>query len=136
MCKDSSLILRRQDKASCLAAGTSFLSVCLHTVFRRSLIATARCVRAARPILSFVINGKVGGIRTVQEIENRLAPQLASRTALRPYAAIYSLVFLVLSFNRPSMTTDEDRFRIRPGRVRDRAGRDSRQAAAPCAGAR
>src|SRR3954453_13096404 len=28
--------LGRQDKASCLAAGTSFLSVCLHIVFGRS----------------------------------------------------------------------------------------------------
>jgi hypothetical protein len=39
--------LRRQDKASCLAAGTSFLSFCQHIVFAGLALCAVRCGRGA-----------------------------------------------------------------------------------------
>jgi len=53
-------------------------------------------------------------------MQNRRLPPLASIYALRPYAPIYCLALLIPALNRRVMTRDDDSFRIRPGKVRDR----------------
>ena len=56
---------------------------------------------------------------------------VASISTPRPYASIFDLVSAIRSSNRQVMATDEDRFRIRPGRVRDRSGVRSVRAVRP-----
>jgi len=53
-------------------------------------------------------------------MQNRRLSPLASSYALRPYASIYCLALLIPALNRRVMTRDDDSFRIRPGKVRDR----------------
>lgn len=53
-------------------------------------------------------------------MQNRRLPPSASVCAPQPYAAFYCLAPLIPTLNRRAMTGDDDRFRIRPGKVRDR----------------
>ena len=57
----------------------------------------------------------------------RFAP-LASRCALRCYTSIFGLAQLFRAPNRHAMSGDDDSFRIRPGRVRDRGAGVGRMA--------
>jgi hypothetical protein len=52
-------------------------------------------------------------------------PPLASRCTLRCYAPIYGLARLIPPLNRRGMTSDDDRFRIQPGRVSGAADADT-----------
>lgn len=81
--------LRGQDKARFLAAGTLFLSICLHIVFWRCAFPFARCAGGADPILSFLFNSSSSTYRTLRRARNRRLPPPASIYALRLYASIY-----------------------------------------------
>jgi type IV secretory pathway VirD2 relaxase len=69
---------------------------------------------------SFVINEELGATFNVAVLELRRLPPPASLSTLHCYAPIYGLVRLIPLPNRHPMTGDDDSFRIRPGRVRDR----------------
>jgi type IV secretory pathway VirD2 relaxase len=77
-------------------------------------------VGGAHAIFSFVINASSDAHRKVRRMQNRRLSPLASSYALRPYASIYCLALLIPALNRRVMTRDDDSFRIRPGKVRDR----------------
>ncbi len=85
----------RQDKASCLAAGTSFLSVCLHIVFWRLSAEGARCAGAGEVDFYNVFNGIVGGACNLRGAQFRQSYPIASISTPRPYAAIFDLVSAV-----------------------------------------
>jgi hypothetical protein len=65
--------LGRQDKASCLAAGTSFLSFCLHIVFGRSPT-FHRDERAA--LFPIIILFQCSESRRTRRVENQTRPYL------------------------------------------------------------
>ena len=71
-------------------------------------------------IFSFVINANTAGAGHVRFLAFRRLPPLASRCALCCYASSYGLARRIPIPNRLTMTGDDDSFRIRPGRVRDR----------------
>jgi hypothetical protein len=58
--------LRRQDKASCLAPGTSFLTFCLHIVFAELAPCAVRCAGSAADAFSFICNGSSAIARNVR----------------------------------------------------------------------
>ena len=62
----------------------------------------------------------MGGTRIFCLLTVRRLPPLASRCTLGCYAPIYGLARLIPTPDRLPMTGDDDSFRIRPGRVRDR----------------
>jgi hypothetical protein len=72
----------RQDKASCLAAGTSFLSVCLHIVFARLGFDVVRCSGGASDAIFFVFNGPSAIARDVRGARDRSAYADASISTL------------------------------------------------------
>ena len=53
-------------------------------------------------------------------MQNRRSPPFASIYTLEPYVSIYCLALFIPALNRRAMTRDDDSFRIRPGKVRDR----------------
>jgi hypothetical protein len=81
-----------QDKANCLAAGTSFLSVCLHIVFGRLSAVAARCAGVGEVDFYNVFNGILGGARNVRRARFRRFYSTASISTPRHYAAIFGLV--------------------------------------------
>jgi len=83
--------LRGQDKASCLAAGTSFLSVCLHIVFRRLSAEGARCAGAGESDFPNIFNAILGGACNVRRYKFRRLYACASISTLQRYAAILGL---------------------------------------------
>jgi hypothetical protein len=72
----------RQDKASCLAAGTSFLSFCLHIVFARRGLGVGRCGGGAADAVFFVFNGPGAIARNVRGRRDRTAHAGASASTL------------------------------------------------------
>lgn len=81
----------------------------------------------AHAVFSFVINAPRDTHRKVRKVQSRRLSPLASIYTPRPYASIYCLALLISAFDRRAMTRDDDSFRIRPGKVRDRgAARPSR----------
>ena len=82
---------------------------------------------AGSAVLSFVINASSETHRKVRGIHSRRFSPYASISTPQPYASIYCLAQLISSLDRRAMTRDDDSFRIRPGKVRDRgAARSSR----------
>ena len=73
----------------------------------------------------------MGGAANVRRAPFRRFYAIASISTPQPYAAIFGLVSSVLSSNRRIMATEEDHFRVRPGRVRDRAGGHATRAVRP-----
>jgi hypothetical protein len=73
---------RRQDKASCLAAGTSFLSFCLHVVFAGLALCPVRCGGGAADTLFFVFNDPSGITCDVLGVKDRIAYAEASNSTL------------------------------------------------------
>src|SRR5437879_4607979 len=65
--------LGRQDKARFLAAGTSFLSFCLHIGFERIGFDAARCGDGASDAIAFVFNGPSAIARNVRGRRDRTA---------------------------------------------------------------
>ncbi len=84
-----------QDKASCLAAGPSFLSVCLHIVFWRLAAEGARCGGVGEVDFYNVFNGIVGGAANVRRPQFRRFYAMASISTPQPYAVIFDLVSAV-----------------------------------------
>lgn len=70
----------------------------------------------------------MGGARFVGLLALRRLPPLASRCTPGCYAPICGLARLVPTPNRAPMSGDDDSFRIRPGRVRDRGAGVGRMA--------
>lgn len=87
--------LRGQDKASCLAAGTSFLSICLHIVFWRQPADPARCAGTAEADFPSVFNDFLGGRRNVRRWRSRRFYAVASISTPEPYTPIFDLVSTV-----------------------------------------
>ena len=71
-----------QDKARFLAAGTSFLSFCLHIVFAQFGFDAARCSDAASDSIFFVFNAPSAIARNVREPRDRSAYADASISTL------------------------------------------------------
>jgi hypothetical protein len=74
--------LGRQDKARFLAAGTSFLSFCLHIGFERISFDAARCGDGASDAISFVFNGPSAVVGNVRGRRDRTAYADASVSTL------------------------------------------------------
>jgi hypothetical protein len=81
-----------QDKASCLAAGTSFLSVCLHIVFWRPSAEGVGWPGVGEVDFHNVFNGILGGARNVRLAPFRRFYAMASIYTPQPYAVIFGLV--------------------------------------------
>ena len=119
--------LGRQDKASCLAAGTSFLSFCLHIVFVRSPIEPVE-VRRAALFRFFLLCFQCSERRRPRHAAESETAALRWRKyfyAVSRVTAFLALAGYLSTSNRRLMARNEDDFRIRPGKVRDRGCRTS-----------
>ena len=72
-------------------------------------------------VLSFLFNAPSGTPREVRRIVVRRFPPFARFSTPQPYAGFSALVGRGSTSNRRVMTRDDDNFRIRPGKVRDRS---------------
>lgn len=68
----------------------------------------------------FIINASSGTHPKVWRFQSRCLPPIGSISTPWRYASIYGLALLISTLNRRAMTRDDDSFRIRPGKVRDR----------------
>lgn len=87
--------LRGQDKARFLAAGTSFLSVCLHIVFGSHRADPARCAGAGKANSLSVFNAVLCVTRNVRHVRFRRFYAVASISTPRHYTSIFDLASAV-----------------------------------------
>ena len=113
--------LRLQDKASCLATGTSFLSFCLHIVFAPFVFDPVRCSASALDTAPLFSTAQAPSPAMCGEGETVLPTpmQLLLRCST---TSVFLPCERVSTSNRRLMARNEDDFRIRPGKVGDRGG--------------
>jgi hypothetical protein len=110
-----------QDKAGFPASGTSFLSFCLHIVLGRSPTLRRDEQAALFPIIILFQHSKRRRLLSAEIRDGRIFAG-AAVSKLHHADCTSALAICLSTFNRRLMARNEDDFRIRPGKVRDRGG--------------